>query len=552
MAASVQKQAGAIETGIDCDVVVVGAGFGGLYALHKLREIGLSVQGLEAAPDVGGTWYWNRYPGARCDVPSLFYSYSWSPELRREWRWTNRYAGQEEILSYARFAADRLDLRKLIQFDTKVTGATFDEQSERWVVETDRGGRLTARFVIMATGGLSVPNTPNIPGVADFEGAIYHTARWPQEPVSFEGKRVGIVGTGSSGIQAIPMIAQAAKQLVVFQRTPNFSVPAHNRPLTDEDHESFDAGLEAYLASLEQSDFGRVPPTAFAAEVPPRDVQWKHYEKLWNEGGSGGFLKAFPNILVHPGVNDVAADFVRQKIRETVKDPKTAAALSPQGYPFGVKRLCVDTDYFDTYNRANVELVNLREEPIEKITANAVDTASRHFELDALVFATGFDAVTGALLAVDIKGRDGATLKDAWSEGPKTYLGLTVAGFPNLFTITGPGSPSVIGNVITNCEYHVDWIAECLTHMRRRNLSTIEPDGEAQEDWGLHVAEVADRTLFPKANSWYLGVNIPGKPRVFMPYIGEGYRTTCKEIVADNYRGFTFGEKAGRERAAAE
>jgi len=552
MASAVQDRVHAVETGIECDAVVVGAGFGGLYALHKLREIGLSVRGLEAAPDVGGTWYWNRYPGARCDVPSLFYSYSWSPELRREWRWTNRYAGQEEILSYARFAADRLDLRKLIQFDTRVASATFDEKSERWIVETDRGGRLVARFVVMATGGLSVPNTPDIPGVADFEGAIYHTARWPQEPVSFEGKRIGIIGTGSSGIQAIPMIAKTARQLVVFQRTPNFSVPARNRPLTDEDHKSFDAGLEAYLASLEQSDFGRVPPTAFAAEVPPRDVQWKHYEKLWNEGGSGGFLKAFPNILVHPGVNDVAADFVRQKIREAVKDPKTAAALSPEGYPFGVKRLCVDTDYFDTYNRSNVDLVNLREEPIEKITANAVDTAARHFELDALVFATGFDAVTGALLAVDIRGRKGVTLKDAWSEGPKAYLGLTTVGFPNLFAITGPGSPSVIGNVITNCEYHVDWIAECLTHMRRRGLGTIEPERQAQDDWVEHVAEVADRTLFPKANSWYLGVNIPGKPRVFMPYIGEGYRTTCKEIVADNYRGFTFVTSAVRQQAAAE
>ena len=552
MASAVQQSVSAIEADIDCDVVVVGAGFGGLYALHKLRESGFSVRGLEAAPDVGGTWYWNRYPGARCDVPSLFYSYSWSPELRREWRWTNRYAGQAEILRYAQFAADRLDLRKLIQFDTRVAGATFDEKTGRWIVETDRGSRLRARLVIMATGGLSVPNTPDIPGVADFKGEIFHTARWPQEPVSFDGKRVGIIGTGSSGIQAIPAIAETAKQLVVFQRTPNFSVPAHNRPLTDEDHKSFDDGLDAYLASLEQSDFGRVPPTAFTAEVPPRDVQWKHYEKLWQDGGSGGFLKAFPNILTHPEVNEVAADFVRQKIRETVKDPKTAAALSPEGYPFGVKRLCVDTDYFKTYNRPNVELVNLREEPIGKITHNAVDTASRHFELDALVFATGFDAVTGALLAVDIRGRDGATLKDAWSEGPKAYLGLTVKGFPNLFTITGPGSPSVIGNVITNCEYHVDWIAECLTHMRRRNLGTIEPDGAAQDAWVAHVAEVADRTLFPKANSWYLGVNIPGKPRVFMPYIGEGYRTTCNAIVADGYKGFTFGASAGRERAAAE
>ena len=552
MGASIAERASTNEAGIECDVVVVGAGFGGLYALHKLRECGFSVRGLEAAPDVGGTWYWNRYPGARCDVPSLFYSYSWSPELRREWRWTNRYAGQEEILSYARFAADRLDLRRLIQFDTRVAGATFDEKTGRWIVETDRGSNLRARFVVMATGGLSVPNTPDIPGVADFQGAIYHTARWPQEPVDFAGKKVGIIGTGSSGVQVIPMIARNAEQLVVFQRTPNFSVPARNRPLTDADHKSFDEGLETYLASLEQSDFGRVPPTAFTAEVPPRDVQWARYEQLWQEGGSGGFLKAFPNILVHPDVNEVCADFVRQKIRETVKDPRTADALCPSGYPFGVKRLCVDTDYFKTYNRDNVELVNLREEPIQRITAHAVETASRHFELDALVFATGFDAVTGALLKVDISGRKGVTLKEAWSEGPKSYLGLTVVGFPNLFSITGPGSPSVIGNVITNCEYHVDWIAECLTHMRQRGLSTIEPDREAQSAWVEHVAEVANRTLFPKANSWYLGVNIPGKPRVFMPYIGEGYRTTCKEIVADGYRGFTFGRAAQHERAAGK
>ena len=536
----------------DFDAIIIGAGMSGLFQLHRLRELGMKVRVFEAGTGVGGTWYWNRYPGARFDSESYSYGYSFSEELLAEWDWTEHFSPQPETLRYLNKVADKFDLRRDIQFRSKVGAAHWHEETRSWQVTLEDGSAHTARFLITAIGPLSAFTMPRIDGIEFFEGQSCHTARWPHEPVSFEGKRVGIVGTGSSGIQAIPMIAKAAKQLVVFQRTPNFSVPARNRPLTDEDHESFDAGLDAYLASLEQSDFGRVPPTAFTAEVPPRDVQWKHYEKLWQDGGSGGFLKAFPNILVHPGVNEVAADFVRQKIRETVKDPMTAAALSPEGYPFGVKRLCVDTDYFDTYNRSNVELVNLRDEPIEKITADAVDTAARHFELDALVFATGFDAVTGALLAVDIRGRDGATLKDAWSEGPQTYLGLTVAGFPNLFTITGPGSPSVIGNVITNCEYHVDWIAECLTHMRRRNLSTIEPDHGAQKDWGVHVAEVADRTLFPRANSWYLGVNIPGKPRVFMPYIGEGYRTTCKEIVADNYRGFTFGEVAVREQAAAE
>jgi cyclohexanone monooxygenase len=536
---------------MDCDAVVVGAGFGGLYALYRLRELGLSVHGIESAPDVGGTWYWNRYPGVRCDVPSLFYSYSWSPELRREWRWTQKYAEAPEILQYIRHAADRFDLRRLIQFETRVTEAAFDEQAGRWIVQTDRGQRLRARFCVMATGGLSIPNTPAIPGVETFEGATYHTARWPLEAVDFTGLRVGVIGTGSSGVQAIPKIAETAERVTVFQRTANFSVPAHNRPLEPADYDEFETGLAAYLESLEGADFGRVPPTAFTAEIPSREVQWARYDELWRTGGSGGFLRAFPNILTHHEVNDVAADFVRHKIREIVKDPRTAAALSPSGHPFGVKRLCVDTGYFETYNRPNVELVDLRAEPIKEITRNAVETASRRFEIDALVFATGFDAVTGALLKVDIRGRDGLSLKEAWADGPRSYLGLSVAGFPNLFTITGPGSPSVIGNVITNCEQHVDWIADCIRYMREQSLQTIEPTPEAERDWVAHVAEVADRTLFPEANSWYLGLNIPGKPRVFMPYIGEGYRQTCREIVAEGYRGFVFGSAASAAKEAA-
>jgi cyclohexanone monooxygenase len=525
----------------DCDAVVVGAGFGGLYALYRLRELGLSVQGVETAPDVGGTWYWNRYPGVRCDVPSLFYSYSWSPELRREWRWTQRYAEQAEILAYARYVADRFDLRPLIQFETRVVEAAFDEAAGRWIVRTDRGQTLRARFCIMATGGLSMPNTPAIAGVETFQGPIYHTARWPEEAVDFSGRRVGVIGTGSSGVQAIPKIAETAEQLTVFQRTANFSVPALNRPLQAADYEEFETGFPAYLESLEGGDFGRVPPTAFTAPIPSREEQLARYEELWNSGGSGGFLRAFPNILTHHEVNDVVADFVRQKIREIVKDPATAAALSPSGHPFGVKRLCVDTGYFETYNRPNVELVDLRQEPIREITSNAVETSARRFELDALVFATGFDAVTGALLKVDIKGRNGRSLRAAWSEGPRSYLGISVMGFPNLFTITGPGSPSVIGNVITNCEYHVDWIVDCIRHMGERGQQTIEPTDAAERDWVSHVADVANRTLFPEANSWYLGINIPGKPRVFMPYIGEGYRQTCREIAADGYRGFVFG-----------
>lgn len=535
------------ETGHDAEpsegkvlgAVVVGAGFGGLYALHRLRALGLSVVGIEAAPDVGGTWYWNRYPGVRCDVPSLLYSYTWSPELRAEWRWSERYAAQAEILRYIGHAADRFGLRQLIRFETRVVSATYDDDAEVWTVRTNRGDSFRARFCIMATGCLSVPNTPDIPGLADFGGAIHHTAQWPHEPVDFAGKRVGVVGTGSSGIQAIPVIAETALHLTVFQRTPNFSLPSRNRPLTEQDHEQFEAEFEAYLESLQHSDFGRVPPTAATAPIPARDVQWKRYEALWQEGG-GAILYAFPNILTHHGVNDVACDFVRTKIRETVQDPQTADDLCPTNHPLGVKRICVDSGYFETFNRPNVTLVNLRREPLERFTPTGAQTSERAFELDMLVFATGFDAITGALLAMDIRGRDGRRLEEAWADGPRTYLGLGVAGFPNLFTITGPGSPSVIGNVIANCEHHVDWLVACIEHMRRGNLQTVEPEETAQAQWMDHVADVASRTLYPEANSWYLGVNIPGKPKVFMPYVGAGYRHTCSQIAADGYRGFRF------------
>ncbi len=530
---------------VNCDAVVVGAGFGGLYALHRLRELGLSIVGIEAAPDVGGTWYWNRYPGVRCDVQSLLYSYSWSPELRREWRWSERYAAQAEILRYMDHAADRFRLRELIRFETRVVSAVYGEDDKLWTVRTDRGEAFRARFCIMATGCLSVPNTPSIPGLEDFRGAVYHTAKWPHEPVDFSGKRVGVIGTGSSGIQAIPVIAETAAHLSVFQRTANFSMPSRNRSLTEQDHVQFESGFAAYLESLQHTDFGRVPPTAATAPVPSREVQWQRYEELWQEGG-GAILYAFPNILTHHGVNDVACDFVRQKIRETVQDPETAEDLCPTGHPIGVKRICVDSGYFQVFNRPNVALVNLRKEPIERFTSGGVQTSARHVDLDALVFATGFDAVTGALLAMDIRGRDGLELKEAWAAGPRTYLGLAVAGFPNLFTITGPGSPSVIGNVIANCEHHVDWLVECIDSMRRRSQQTVEPEEAAQGEWMEHVADVASRTLYPEANSWYLGVNIPGKPRVFMPYVGTGYRHTCSAIASEGYKGFLFDGAAKR------
>ncbi|MFB9269177.1 flavin-containing monooxygenase [Bradyrhizobium erythrophlei] len=523
----------------DYDAVVVGAGFGGLYAIHRLRQLGLKVIGLEAGADVGGTWYWNRYPGARCDVPSLFYSYTWSPELRQEWRWTEKYAAQPEILRYAQHVADRFDLRSLIRFETRVTSAWWDEARQRWTVRTDRDDCITASYCVMATGNLSVPNKPKLPGLDCFRGAIYHTGQWPHDEVSFSRLRVAVIGTGSSGVQAIPLIAKAASRLTVFQRTPNYSVPARNAPLSDADVAAAEPVIAKYRESLETPEFGRVPSNAFEAPVPDKHVQWARYQQLWDQGG-GGILTAFPNILTSDAVNHVACEFVRDKIRGIVKDSKTAEALSPKDYPLGVKRICIDTDYFATYNLPHVELVDLREEPLRTVTETGVETATRTFALDALVLATGYDAMTGALAAMDIRGRDGTRLKDAWVDGPSTYLGLMVSGFPNLFVVTGPGSPSVIGNVIHACENHVEWITTCLDAMRAKGLTRIEPERNAERAWMAHVADAASRTLYPKANSWYQGANIAGKPRVFMPYVGQGYRHRIAQIAQRDYEGFVM------------
>ena len=521
----------------EVDALVVGAGFAGLYAVQRLREQGFSVLGVEAGQDVGGTWYWNRYPGARCDVPSLNYAYTWSDEVRRAWRWSEKYATQPEILRYIQFVAERYDLRSAYLFGTRVQSAVFDEESARWTVTTDRGDRIRARYCLLATGNLSVPNLPQVEGAQDFAGRVYHTGRWPHEPVDFRGLRVGLIGTGSSGVQAAPLLAAAAKELLVFQRTPNFSVPAHNGPLTEEDHQAFERQLPEFRKSLDS--FGRVPASAFTAPVPSKEAQWQRYGDLWDHGGSS-FLYAFPNILTHQEVNDGAAAFVKEKIRGIVKDPETAEALCATRSPFGVKRVCVDTDYFATFNRPNVRLVNLRKEPLERLTPRGVQTARAEYALDAVVFATGFDAMTGAILAMQIQGRGGRTMREAWAEGPQSYLGLMVSGFPNLFTITGPGSPSVIGNVLLHGEHHVEYVLDLLRHAQAAGRPTIEAEAAAQHEWGRHVASVAERTLFPQANSWYLGSNIPCNPRVFMPYVGEGYRKTCAEIAADGYRGFQF------------
>jgi len=530
------------------DAVVVGAGFGGMYMLHKLREAGVSVQGFEAGTDVGGTWYWNRYPGARCDVPSLFYSYTWDEDLQKDWRWSEKYAAQPEILAYANHVADKHDLRPLIAFETRVLSATFNETADRWRIVTDRGDELSARWLVTATGCLSTPRAPAIPGVETFAGETYHTGAWPHEGVDFTGRTVAVVGTGSSGIQSIPQIAAQATHVTVFQRTPNFSVPANNTPLTDADIEAFWAMYPAYIGLVKGPGMGFGNNPANNPGGTPQERRAR-YEELWGVGGAG-FLTAWGNLLTSLEVNDEAADFVREKIAETVTDPAVAERLKPYDHPIGTKRICVDTGYYETYNRPNVTLVNLRETPIEAITAGAVRTTDATYPVDALVFATGFDAMTGALLAIDIRGAGGADFRAAWAEGPKAYLGLAVAGFPNLFIVTGPGSPSVLSNMINSIEQHVEWITACIGHMREHGFTRIAADPATQEDWVAHVRAVADKTLFPRAASWYMGANIPGKPRVFMPYIGSGYRKTCDAVAADGYRGFALTKASSAVQTA--
>ena len=525
----------------EVDAVVVGAGFGGMYMLHRLREQGFSAQGFEAGADVGGTWYWNRYPGARCDVPSLYYSYTWSEDLQKTWRWSEKYAAQPEILRYANHVADRFDLRGLIAFETRVVSARFDAAADRWRIVTDRGDEVSARWLIMATGCLSSPRAPAIPGAGTFTGEVHHTGAWPHEGVDFAGKRVGVIGTGSSGIQSIPEIARAAEHVTVFQRTPNFSIPARNTPLTDADVEAFWKAYPDYIALVKGPGMG-FGGRGGELPIPDDEAQARRYEELWEIGGAG-FLAAWGNLLTSLEVNERAAQFVRDKIAGAVADPAVAEALAPRDHPIGTKRICVDTGYYETYNRANVTLVNLRETPIETIEAAGVRTSARSFDLDAIVFATGFDAMTGALLAIDITGADGARLRDAWAEGPKAYLGLAIAGFPNMFLITGPGSPSVLSNMINSIEQHVEWIADCLAWMREKRLTRIAADADAQETWVAHVARVAAKTLFPRAASWYMGANIPGKPRVFMPYIGVGYRKKCADVAAAGYEGFQLAEE---------
>jgi cation diffusion facilitator CzcD-associated flavoprotein CzcO len=534
------------------DVVIVGAGFAGLYMLHRLRGLGMTARVIEAASGVGGTWYWNRYPGARCDVESMQYSYSFSPEIEQEWTWSELFAAQPEILRYANFVADRLDLRRDIRFDTRVTVAQFDDAAHRWQIETDRGEALSARFCVMATGCLSNARVPDFKGLESFRGATYHTGHWPHEGVDLSGKRVGVIGTGSSAIQAIPVIAEQAAELVVFQRTPNFSIPSRNATMTPDYEQSWKS---AYPEKREKARFMRTgivyPVNEKSAIEVDEDERRREYEARWAAGGTA-FMASFSDLILDQRSNDTAAEFVREKIRAVVKNPEVAELLAPKGYPIGTKRICVDTEYFATYNRPNVKLVDVRAAPIAEITPDGVRAGETEYELDAIVFATGFDAMTGALTKIDIRGVDGLALREEWAAGPRTYLGLMSAGFPNLFMITGPGSPSVLSNMIVSIEQHVDWVTDCIAHLQARQLSRIEATRAAQDDWVAHVNEVAHRTLYPHANSWYMGANVPGKPRVFMPYIGGVgvYRQTCADIAAKGYEGFRLAARPPVTEAA--
>jgi len=521
------------------DAVVVGAGFGGMYMMLKLRENGYSARVYETGDDVGGTWYWNRYPGCRCDVESMQYSYSFSDELQQEWNWSERYAPQPEILAYARHVADRFDLRRDIEFETRIDRATFDEATNRWTIETNTGKRISARYFITAVGCLSTANLPDFPDRDAFKGNIYHTGQWPHEGVDFTGRRVAVIGTGSSGIQSIPLIAKQSKSLHVFQRTANFVVPARNRPLDPEER----AAVKADYAALRAK--GRSRPTGFffehnnfsALDVDDAERE-RLYEKFWDNGGLT-FLGVFNDLLISPESNETAAEFVRNKIRKIVKDPETAELLAPRDI-IGCKRLCADTGYFETFNLPHVKLVDISKSPISRLTENGLMVGETEYQVDDIVCATGFDAMTGALLKMDIRGVGGRTLNDKWEHGPRSYLGLGVKGFPNMFTITGPGSPSVFANMILCVEQHSDWIVGCMNHMRDEKLKRIEATLDAEDAWVEHNREIGDGSLRSQCKSWYLGSNIPGKPKVFSPYIGGFpiYTDKLAESVSHDYRGF--------------
>ncbi|QLE70373.1 NAD(P)/FAD-dependent oxidoreductase [Streptomyces rectiverticillatus] len=529
------------------DAVVVGAGFSGLYQLYRLRELGLRTRVFEACEDIGGTWFRNRYPGARCDVESTSYSFSFSPELDQEWEWSERYATQPELLRYLHHVADRFDLRKDVTLQTRVTRAVYDESGHIWQVTTDTGETVTTRFVVLATGCMSAVKEPDIPGAGTFTGRALHTAEWPHEGVDLTGRRVAVIGTGCSGVQAIPLLAEQAAGLTVFQRTPVYALPALNRPLSAAETAELKARYPEFRAAQRRSRGGTVfeLPTRSALEVDEAE-RTATYEEAWDSGLLSGLLRTYTDILADRDANETVAEFVRSKIRSIVTDPATAETLSPRTFPFGTKRPCLDTGYYATYNKPHVNVVDLTETPIVEITPRGVKTSDGEHAVDVIVFATGFDAMTGSQVAVDIVGKGGTTLREKWAAGPRNHLGLLSAGFPNLFTVIGPLSPSVLSNAVVSIEQHVEWISDCIAHLQKNGITEIDATASAEEEWCAHVADLASRTLYPDVASWYTGANVPGKPRVFLAYTGgaDRYRAECDAAARDGYRGFVLSGAA--------
>jgi len=528
---------------VDFDVVIVGAGFGGLYAVHKLREQGLSVQGYERGSDVGGTWYWNRYPGARCDIESMEYSYSFSEELQQEWKWPEKFSAQPEILAYLNHVADRFDLRRSIRFDTSVVAAVYDEAKALWTVELSDGAKRTTRYLILAVGCLSNAMMPRIEGIGDFQGEVYHTGQWPHEGVDFTGKTVGVIGTGSSGVQVIPMIAKEAAELTVFQRTATYTVPARNEPLdpveeqrVKSDYADFRRRNRQMVGARGADRLDKNPKSVFEATEEEREAA---FLERWAIGGMG-LQATYYDLRTDLKANAIVADFVRGQIRKTVKDPVKADLLSPR-QTLGCKRMCIDTNYYETFNQPNVHIVDVKANPLARFTEKGLMAGSTEYPLDAVVFATGYDAMTGSILGIDVRGRGGLSLREAWAAGPRTYLGLGTVGFPNLFIIAGPGSPSVLANVVIATEQHVEWIADAIDYLDREKARAIEPQQDAQDQWVEHVNAVASKTLYTTCDSWYLGTNVPGKTRVFMPLLGfPAYEAKCNEVAAKGYEGFAI------------
>ena len=521
----------------ELDVIIVGAGFSGLYMLYKMRKMNLKALIIERASDAGGTWFWNRYPGARCDIESIEYSYSFSDELQQEWNWSNRYSDQSEILEYINYVVKKFNLKENIVFNTSVKSAKFDEKLKNWIVETDSKS-YSSKFCVMATGTLSSIKQPNFDGLENFKGDWYVTGEWPHEKLDFTSKKVAIIGTGSSAVQSIPVIAQEAKNLTVFQRSPNYTIPANNRPLTEKELSNAKSSYDQIREKAKYTRAG-IGYNQFEErkllDLSSEEIN-KELNNRWKIGGQEIFTAGFTDVGVSLEANKIVADFVKSKIREIVKDPNVAKLLSPED-AIGCKRLCADTNYFETYNRENVELIDLNSNPINSITENGILTKNKEFKFDTIIFATGFDAMTGALQAIDITGKNGKKLKQVWKDGPKSFLGLLINGFPNLFTVTGPGSPSVLTNMMVAIEQHVEWISDCINFLSKSNLNEVEADELFQIEWMDHIEEVAKNTLRYTCNSWYVGANVPGKKRVFMPYAGGfgKYREKCDEIAENNY-----------------